>query len=175
MEKLKELGYNFGQNAMNDAFQRFKDLADKKKEIYDEDIRALVGEEVRVNDRIKFVSLQVLCGSKVAKQTAEIELSFDGEILSTNASGDGPVDATFNAIKSLTFDTQRLDLYQVHAVTKGTDAQAEVTVKLKEGGKTVMGQGADTDTLVASARAYINALNKLLVKRERAAPEAVAI
>ena len=175
MEKLKELGYNFGQNAMNDAFQRFKDLADKKKEIYDEDIRALVGEEVRVNDRIKFVSLQVLCGSKVAKQTAEIELSFDGQVLSTNASGDGPVDATFNAIKFLTFDTQRLDLYQVHAVTKGTDAQAEVTVRLKEGGKTVMGQGADTDTLVASARAYINALNKLLVKRERTAPEAVAI
>ncbi|MAI06575.1 MAG: 2-isopropylmalate synthase [Alphaproteobacteria bacterium TMED87] len=174
-KKLKELGYDFGQNAMNDAFQRFKDLADKKKEIYDEDIRALVDEEIRVNDRIKFISLQVVCGSKVSKQTAEIELSFDGKVLCKNASGDGPVDATFNAIKDLTFDTQHLDLYQVNAVTKGTDAQAEVTVKLKEGGKTVMGQGADTDTLVASAKAYINALNKLLVKREKKAPEAVAV
>ena len=174
-KKLKELGYDFGQNAMNDAFQRFKDLADKKKEIYDEDIRALVDEEIRVNDRIKFISLQVVCGSKVSKQTAEIELSFDGKALTKNASGDGPVDATFNAIKALTFETQHLDLYQVNAVTKGTDAQAEVTVKLKEGGKTVMGQGADTDTLVASAKAYINALNKLLVKREKKAPEAVAV
>ena len=174
-EKLKELGYALGDNAMNDAFKRFKDLADKKKDVYDEDIIALVDDEVRDNDRIKFVSLQVVCGSKVEHQTAELELEFDGEVVSTTAEGDGPVDATFNAIKALTFDTQHLQLYQVHAVTEGTDAQAEVTVRLAENGKTVMGQGADTDTLVASARAYVNALNKLLVKREKTAPEAVAV
>ena len=174
-EKLRELGYELGDNAMNDAFKRFKDLADKKKDVYDEDIIAIVDDEVRDNDRIKFISLQVVCGSKVKHQTAELELEVDGEVVSTTAEGDGPVDATFNAIKALTFDTQHLQLYQVHAVTEGTDAQAEVTVRLEEDGKTVMGQGADTDTLVASARAYVNALNKLLVKRERTAPEAVAV
>ncbi len=174
-EKLKELGYTLGDNAMNDAFKRFKDLADKKKDVYDEDIIALVDDEVRDNDRIKFVSLQVVCGSKVEHQTAELELEFDGDVVSTTTEGDGPVDATFNAIKALTFETQHLQLYQVHAVTEGTDAQAEVTVRLEENGKTVMGQGADTDTLVASARAYVNALNKLLLKREKTAPEAVAV
>ena len=174
-EKLKELGYALGDNAMNDAFKRFKDIADKKKDVFDEDIVALVDDEVRDNDRIKFVSLQVVCGSKVEHQTAELELDFDGDLVSTTAEGDGPVDATFNAIKALTFDTQHLQLYQVHAVTGGTDAQAVVTVRLEENGKTVMGQGADTDTLVASARAYINAINKLMLKREKTAPEAVAV
>ena len=174
-EKLRELGYTLGDNAMNDAFKRFKDLADKKKDVYDEDIVAIVDDEVRDNDHIKFVSLQVVCGSKVEHQTAELELEVDGQIVATTAEGDGPVDATFNAIEALTYDTQHLQLYQVHAVTEGTDAQAEVTVRLEEDGKTVMGQGADTDTLVASARAYVNALNKLMVKRERTAPEAVAV
>lgn len=174
-EKLKELGFVLGDNAMNDAFKRFKDLADKKKEIYDEDIVAIVDEESRDNDVIKFVSLQVVCGSKVEHQTAELELDVDGELRSTKAEGDGPVDATFNAIMALTTDTQHLQLYQVHAVTEGTDAQAEVTVRLEENGKTVMGQGADTDTLVASARAYVNALNKLMVKREKSVPEAMAV
>ena len=107
-------------------------------------------------------------------QAAELELDVDGEILKTKSTGDGPVDATFNAIKELTGCTARLQLYQVHAVTEGTDAQAEVTVRLEEGGKTVNGQGADTDTLVASARAYVNALNKLLVKREKTAPSAMS-
>ena len=119
------------------------------------------------------MSLQVVCGSK-GPQTAELELDIDGEIKKTKSSGDGPVDATFNAIKELFPHTVRLQLYQVHAVTEGTDAQAEVTVRLEENGKTVNGQGADTDTLVASARAYVHALNKLLVKREKTAPEAMS-
>jgi len=174
-EKLKELGFTLGDNAMNDAFKRFKNLADKKKDVYDEDIVAIVDEEARDNNIIKFVSLQVVCGSKVEHQTAELELEVDGVLLSKTAEGDGPVDATFNAIMALTTDTQHLQLYQVHAVTEGTDAQAEVTVRLEEGGKTVMGQGADTDTLVASARAYVNALNKLMVKREKTAPETMAV
>jgi len=128
---------------------------------------------VRGNDRIRFVSLQVVCGSE-GPQTADLKIEVDGEARQMTATGDGPVDATFNAIKELTGYNARLQLYQVHAVTQGTDAQAEVTVRLEEGGKTVNGQGADTDTLVASARAYMNALNKLLVKREKTAPSAMS-
>ena len=173
-EKLSELGYNPGDNAFQDAFRRFKALADKKREIFDEDIVALVDDEiVRGNDRIRFVSLQVVCGSE-GPQTADLKIEVDGEARQMTATGDGPVDATFNAIKELTGYKARLQLYQVHAVTQGTDAQAEVTVRLEEGGKTVNGQGADTDTLVASARAYMNALNKLLVKREKTAPSAMS-
>ena len=173
-EKLSELGYNLGDNAFQDAFRRFKALADKKREIFDEDIVALVDDEiVRGNDRIRFVSLQVVCGSE-GPQTADLKIEVDGEARQMTSTGDGPVDATFNAIKELTGYNARLQLYQVHAVTQGTDAQAEVTVRLEEGGKTVNGQGADTDTLVASARAYMNALNKLLVKREKTAPSAMS-
>jgi len=173
-EKIKDFGYQIGENAVQDAFRRFKDLADKKKVIYDEDIIALIDDEViRENDRIRFVSLQVICGS-VGPQTAELELLVDDDQRQTKAAGDGPVDATFNAIKELFPHEAHLQLYQVHAVTEGTDAQAEVTVRLEEDGKTVNGQGADTDTLVASARAYVNALNKLLVKREKSAPAALS-
>ena len=172
--KLKELGYELGQNAVEDAFRRFKDLADKKKEVYDEDIVALVDDEVvRGNAAIRFVSLMVVCGSK-GPQTAELELEVDGQLSTVKSEGDGPVDATFNAIKSLVPHNARLQLYQVHAVTEGTDAQAEVTVRLEEDGKSVNGQGADTDTLVASARAYVNALNKLVVKRQKTAPGALS-
>jgi 2-isopropylmalate synthase len=172
-KKLIELGFDLGDNALQDAFRRFKDLADKKKDVYEEDIIALVDDEVvRVNDRIRFVSLQVVCGSR-GPQTAGLELEIDGQVKATQASGDGPVDATFNAIARLFPHAAKLKLYQVHAVTEGTDAQAEVTVRLEEDGKMVNGQGADTDTLVASARAYVNALNKLLVKREKTAPKAL--
>ncbi len=172
-KKLVELGFDLGDNAIQVAFKRFKDLADKKKDVFDEDIIALVDDEVRSNDRIKFVSLQVVAGSK-GPQTADLELDIDGETRTTHATGDGPVDATFNAIHQLFEHAANLQLYQVHAVTEGTDAQAEVTVRLEEDGKTVNGQGADTDTLVASARAYVNALNKLLVKREKTAPAAMS-
>ncbi len=168
--KLKELGFELGDNAVNDAFRRFKDLADRKKDVYDEDIIALVDDEVvRGHDRVKFVSLQVIAGSK-GPQSAELELAVDGERHTAKTTGNGPVDATFNAIKQMVPHTARLQLYQVHAVTEGTDAQAEVTVRLEENGKTVNGQGADPDTLVASARAYIHALNKLLTKRAKTAP-----
>ena len=173
-EKLKELGFDLGDNMLEEAFRRFKDLADKKKEVYDEDITALVDDEViRTRDRIKFVSLQVVCGSK-GPQSADLELEIDGVIKRTQATGDGPVDATFNGIKQLVPHRARLQLFQVHAVTGGTDAQAEVTVRLEEDGKTVNGQGAHTDTLVASCRAYVHALNKLLVKREKTAPAALS-
>ncbi|WP_096700297.1 2-isopropylmalate synthase [Magnetospirillum sp. 15-1] len=170
--KLKELGYDLGDNAVEDAFNRFKDLADRKKDVFDEDIVALVDDAVvRGNDRVKLVSLEVLCGTKHQPPSAELELSVDGQVKSVRATGDGPVDATFNAIKALFPHEAKLQLYQVSAVTQGTDAQAEVTVRLEEDGKSVNGQGAETDTLVASARAYVNALNKLLVKRQKTAPD----
>ena len=104
-----------------------------------------------------------------------LTLEINGVEDTVEATGDGPVDATFNAIKALVAHEASLQLYQVHAVTQGTDAQAEVSVRLEEGGKTVVGQGADTDTLVASARAYVNALNKLITRREKTAPSSLSI
>jgi 2-isopropylmalate synthase len=174
-DKLKQLGYgDIGDNALNDAFQRFKRLADAKKVVFDEDIVALVDDEVvRAHDHVRFVSLDVHAGSK-GPQRAVLELDIDGEVRSAESTGDGPVDATFKAIRMLFPHEAELKLYQVHAVTEGTDAQAKVTVRLEEKGKLVDGQGADTDTLVASARAYVHALNKLMVKRLRTAPAAPA-
>ncbi|WP_119680356.1 2-isopropylmalate synthase [Indioceanicola profundi] len=174
--KLKELGYeDMGDNAINDAFRRFKDLADRKKDVFDEDIVALVDDEVgRQHDRVKFLALQVVAGSR-GPQHAVLEIEVDGKALPPVVSfGNGPVDAVLNAIRSAFPHEARLQLYQVHAVTAGTDAQAEVTVRLEENGKTVNGQGADADTLVATARAYIHALNKLLVKRQKTAPAAMS-
>lgn len=173
-EKLREIGYDdLEEAAIEDAFRRFKDLADKKKDVYDEDIMAIVDDQLaRAHERIKFVSLRVVCGSE-GPQEADLALDVDGERRRAHATGDGPVDATFKAIRTAFPHEVRLQLFQVHAVTQGTDAQAEVTVRLEEEGRTVNGQGADTDTLVASARAYVNALNKLLVKREKSAPAAL--
>jgi 2-isopropylmalate synthase len=172
--KLKELGFDIGDNALNEAFRRFKDLADRKKDIFDEDIVALIDDEIQHGtERIKFVSLQVIAGSK-GPQSAELELEIDGVARSAKTTGNGPVDATFNAIQAIVPHEAKLLLYQVSAVTAGTDAQAEVTVRLEEDGKTVNGQGANPDTLVASARAYIHALNKLLTKRAKTAPAAMS-
>ena len=174
-DKLQAMGYAaLGDNKLNDAFRRFKDLADRKKVVYDEDIVALVDDEVgRDNQRVRFVSLDVRAGSR-GPQTAELELEIDGVVSHAQASGDGPVDATFNAIRTVFPHEAKLVLFSVGAVTEGTDAQAKTTVRLEEGGKMVDGQGADTDTIVASARAYIHALNKLLVKRARTEPVALS-
>ncbi len=172
-EKLKGLGYELGENAFEDAFRRFKDLADRKKHVYDEDIEALVDEEIgTADDRIKVMALTVIAGTG-GPQKATLTLDIEGTHTTREATGNGPVDAIFNAIKEMVPHEAVLALYQVHAVTEGTDAQAEVTVKLEEAGKTVIGRGADPDTLVASARAYIHALNKLVVKRARTKPEAL--
>ncbi len=174
-EKLSDLGYELGDNAIQDAFKRFKDLADLKKEVFDEDIIALVDDEVvRDNDRIRMLELEVICGTNHVPPKASLALEIDGQKIDCNGTGDGPVDAAFNCIKQLFPHEATLQLYQVHAVTEGTDAQAEVTVRLEEHGKTVNGSGADTDTMVASVKAYLNALNKLLVKREKTAPEALS-
>ena len=172
-EKLKELGYDLGDNALEDAFKRFKDLADRKKIVYDEDLMALVDDEiVNANERIKVTALTVIAGTK-GPQWAALTLDIDGREVTHQSTGNGPVDATFNAIKALWPHEATLELYQVHAVTEGTDAQAEVSVRLSENGKSVTGRGADPDTLVASARAYVSALNRLMVKRGKTKPEAM--
>ena len=165
--KLEELGYKLGDNQLKDVFVRFKELADRKKEIYDDDLIALMraGEDAE-NDRLVLKSLRVTCGTD-GPQEAVMTLSIDGQDVSTTATGDGPVDATFNAVKALYAHTARLQLYQVHAVTEGTDAQATVSVRMEEDGNISTGESADTDTVVASARAYLNALNRLLVRRDR--------
>jgi 2-isopropylmalate synthase len=174
-EKLRELGYELGDNAFEDAFQRMKDLADRKKHVYDEDIEAIVDQGMATaHDRIRVLSLTVIAGTG-GPQKATITLDVEGRHQTAESIGDGPVDATFKAITAIIPHQARLPLYQVHAVTEGTDAQAEVSVRLEENGKTVTGRGADTDTLVASARAYVSALNKLMVRREKNAPEAMAV
>ncbi len=169
--KLAELGFELADNQLNDVFVRFKDLADRKKEVYDDDLMALVYQNETGTDRLKLKSLRVVCGTD-GPQTAEMEMEVDGEIVETKSTGDGPVDATFNAVKALFNHSARLQLYQVSAVTEGTDAQATVSVRMEEDGRIATGQSADTDTVVASAKAYINALNRLLVRREKSAPGA---
>jgi len=175
-QKLEELGYSLGDNAFQDAFARFKELADAKKTVYDEDIIALVDDEVlRGHDRIQVKEIEIYCGTH-GPQRAVLTLDVDGEELTTTTKGNGPVDALFAAIRRLVpHESAKLERYEVHAVTGGTDAQAEVSVLLSEDGRTVRGRGAHHDTMVASARAYVNALNKLLVKRERAPVQSRAV
>ncbi len=170
--KLADLGYEMGDNAFQDFFKRFKDLSDKKKQIFDDDIIALVEDEIgTLGDAIRFESLQVKAGTK-GPQTASIILVVDGKKKKAKVEGKGPVDAIFKAIRKIVpHKDATLQLYQVHAITGGTDAQAEVTVRLEENGRTVNGQGTDADTLVASARAYVHALNKLMTKRGKINPQ----
>ena len=173
-EKLKELGYNLGDNALMEIFGRFKDLADKKKEIFDEDIIALIGDQIQRNDEfIKFVSLFVNAGS-LEKHEATITVDIDKIKKISTASGNGPVDATFNALKEITNIKSRLKLYQVHAITAGTDAQGEVTVRLEEEGLSSQAKGSDPDIIVASAKAYINALNRLIFKKTKSVPDKIS-
>ncbi|HEV2955871.1 MAG TPA: 2-isopropylmalate synthase [Xanthobacteraceae bacterium] len=174
VHKLEELGYHLASNQLEDAFVRFKALADRKKHVYDEDIEALVDEEIATaQDRIKLVSLSVIAGTR-GPQRATMKLDIEGRVTTEEAEGNGPVDATFNAIKALVPHEAVLELYQVQAVTEGTDAQAEVSVRLSENGRAVTSRGADPDTLVASAKAYLGALNKLMIKRQRGQLDTVA-
>jgi 2-isopropylmalate synthase len=174
VHKLEELGYKLAGNQLEDAFVRFKALADRKKQVYDEDIEALVDEEIATaQDRIKLVSLSIIAGTH-GPQRATMKLDINGRMAIEEAEGNGPVDATFKCIKSLVPHEATLELYQVHAVTEGTDAQAEVSVRLSENGRAVTARGADPDTLVASAKAYLAALNKLIVRRGRTDTLAVA-
>jgi len=170
--KLKELGFELADNQLNDVFVRFKTLADRKKEVYDEDLEALMRDQSKGDgERIKIKFLRVVCGTE-APQSADLTLSVDGVDHQVTALGDGPVDAAFKAIKMVVKHEARLQLYQVHAVTEGTDAQATVTVRMEEHGLIVTGESSDTDTVVASAKAYASALNRLLMRREKAGPNA---
>ncbi len=173
--KLADLGYELADNQLADVFVRFKALADRKKEIYEDDLIALMQDSAtnEKNDYMQVKHLRVVCGTD-SPQTADLTLVIDGVEHTVHATGDGPVDAAFAAVKALFPHEARLQLYQVHAVTEGTDAQATVSVRLEEGGKIVTGQSADTDTVVASVKAYVNALNKLIVRRQKTAPEAMA-
>ena len=169
--KLKELGFELADNQLNDVFVRFKALADRKKEVYDDDLIALVTDE-QTNDAYEYLQLKklrVVCGTD-GPQEAEMVLTIDGKDHHIDATGDGPVDAAFRCVKMLFPHKARLQVYQVHAVSEGTDAQATVSVRLEEEGRIVTGSSADTDTIVASTRAYINALNRLIIRRQKTAP-----
>ena len=166
-DKLAILGYDLADDALNDAFKRFKDLADRKKHVFDDDIMALVDDQLSAEgERIVFKRLRVVAGSE-GPQTAEIDLEIAGEHKWTTARGNGPVDAVFNAIREVIPHEAVLELYQVSAVTQGTDAQAEVSVRLSEDGIVATGRSFDPDTLCASAKAYLHALNKLEARRQK--------
>ncbi len=171
--RLRELGIEFdSEEALNEAFARFKELADKKHEIYDEDLQALVTEVdlEQINERYRLSCLHV-CSHSGETPHAEVKLWVDGEEKTAEADGGGPVDAAFKAIDAIVRSGAELKLYSVNAITSGTDAQGEVTVRLERGGRLVQGQGADTDIVIASVKAYLNALNKLAHPPERAHPQ----
>ncbi|OGA13659.1 MAG: 2-isopropylmalate synthase [Betaproteobacteria bacterium RIFCSPLOWO2_02_FULL_63_19] len=172
-QRLKELGIDLeSEEAYNKAFQRFKDLADKKSEIYDEDIQALLSDGVVTSseEHWKLIHMSQASGMGERPQ-ASVVLSEAGREHSAQAQGDGPVDATFKAIESVANSGAGLLLYSVNAITTGTESQGEVTVRLERGGRIVNGLGADTDIVVASAKAYLAALNKLHDKTERINPQ----
>ncbi len=171
--RLNELDINLdSEQELNEAFSRFKDLADKKHEIFDEDLRAIVSDTTWTteNEYFKLVSLRV-CSETGETPTASITLKAGDEEIETSGTGGGPVDATFKAIENIANSETNLQLYSVSNITSGTDAQGEVTVRLEKAGRIVSGQGADTDIVIASAHAYINALNKLQKPNHREHPQ----
>jgi 2-isopropylmalate synthase len=168
-DKLNELKLHFEESEIDNLFSQFKDLADKKKEVFDDDIIALFDDSSKQNnsDKIKFIELEVRCGSK-GPQQAEVTLEIDAKTITSKVQGKGPVDAIFKAIKTATQTDVELMLYDVSSVTSGIDSQAEVSVRLKGKNNVVItGTDSDVDTTVASAKAYINALNKLLNYEKR--------
>jgi 2-isopropylmalate synthase len=172
-QRLKEIGIELeSEEALNAAFQRFKDLADKKAEIFDEDLNALVSDEAvsAATERWRLVHMSQASG--MGEQPHATVVLGEGAVeRKADSLGDGPVDATFKAIESIADSGADLLLYSVNAVTQGTESQGEVTVRLARGGRIVNGVGADTDIVVASAKAYVNALNKLASETERVNPQ----
>jgi 2-isopropylmalate synthase len=171
--RLTELGYEFSSDEeLKSAFARFKELADKKHEIFDDDLQALLSEEIAENYQDKYRLISLNANSTMDKSSSAAVAITDGDIeLSGNAKGDGPVDAAFKAIKSLLRTKASLLLYSVNNITSGTDSLGEVTVRLKDGSRIVNGQGSDTDIVVASAKAYIAALNRLANSERRFHPQ----
>ena len=172
-QRFTALNIEFASDeAFNAAFQRFKELADRKHEIFDEDLQALVSDEAvaQVSEHYRLAFMRAHSETGILP-VAKVAISIDGEQHEAEAQGGGPVDATFQAIEKIVHSGTELQLYSVNNITSGTDAQGEVTVRLAKGGRIVNGQGADTDIVVASAKAYLNALNKLHSKLERAHPQ----
>jgi 2-isopropylmalate synthase len=160
-QRLVELGYQLTDEELNHAFERFKKLADQKKEIYEEDLEVIVSEELaKMSERIVLKSFHVESGTDRVP-TATVELEIDGRAVKQSGSGDGPVDAVYRTIAAMTQTKSKLLMFGVNAITGGTDAQGEVSVRVEEDGRTVSGHGADTDIITAAARAYLNALNRL--------------
>jgi 2-isopropylmalate synthase len=165
-DRLSKLGYELSEEELNMVFERFKSLADRKKVIYDDDLEAIVQEEIiRVPEHYKLIYLNVSCGS-VTVPTATVKMEIDGEVKADAGFGNGPVDATFATIAKITGTDAKLKLYAVNAITGGSDAQGEVTVRLEANGLEVSGQGAHPDIIVASAKAYVNALNRLEYRKK---------
>lgn len=164
--RLNDMGYELSAEEIETAFKKFKHLADQKKEIFDEDIEALISEEVsKIPETYALASLSVASGTN-KKPTASLKLKVKGKTVSKTANGDGPVDAVYKAVKSITKTKSRLLTFEVKSITGGTDALGEVMVSLEENGRKVRGLGADTDIIIASAKAYLNALNKLASRRK---------
>jgi len=166
-ERLKDLGYDLDDNELARAFARFKRVADKKKEVFDEDIEAIVQDEVlrlEVSERFRLVKLEVKSGTDTPP-VARVTLEVDGETLTEEGGGSGPVDAVYKTVAAMTGTRSKLLKYTVSAITGGTDAQGEVTVRLSEKGQIALGQGSHTDIIIASAKAYVNALNRLEHKK----------
>ncbi len=160
-QRLEELGYSLGETEVNHAFERFKKLADQKKEIFEEDLEVIVSEELsKMAERIVLKALRISSGTDQVP-TATVELEVDGTLIVQTGTGDGPVDAVYRTLAAMTRTKSKLLMYVVKAITGGTDAQGEVSVRVQENDRAVTGHGADTDIITASARAYVSALNKL--------------
>ncbi len=166
-ERIEEMGYSFADREINLAFKRFKALSDMKKYIYDEDIEMIIMDEIyKIPEKIKLLYLNVTCGNNIVP-TATVRLEIDGVVYQEAGVGDGPVDAAYKIIKKMAKTSSRLLKFSVNSITKDMDAQGEVFVKIEEKGQSVIGKGADTDIIVASAKAYINALNKMEYVKKR--------
>ena len=165
-DRVKSLGYELTEDQIANAFQIFKNLCDLKKEVYGEDIEAIIADEIiQIPDKYRLSFLSVTSGSELIP-TATVQMEIEGEVFKAAELGNGPVDAAFKTIKGITGDTSNLIRYEVDAITGGTDAQGQVKCALEKDGLTVIGRGSDTDIIVASAKAYINALNKLNYKQK---------
>ncbi|MDC4224757.1 MAG: hypothetical protein MPW15_11145 [Candidatus Manganitrophus sp.] len=166
-KRLEEMGYHPNEAELDQAFERLKRLADQKKEIFEEDLETIITEEMdRPSETYKLIAIHVESGSDVTP-TATVEMSIGEAVHKMVGKGDGPVDAAYRTIAAITQTKSRLLSYNVKGITGGTDALGEVSVSIEEEGKTAMGHGADTDIIIASARAYLNALNKLAARAAR--------
>jgi 2-isopropylmalate synthase len=160
-DRLKQIGYELTEEELNRAFERFKRVADQKKEVFDEDLEAIVSDEVQhITEVYVLKRFKAESGTGITP-TATVEIQINGKSMEQTGTGDGPVDAVYRTIAAITGTKSKLDAYLVKGITGGTDALGEVTVKVEEEGKKVAGHGADTDIISASAKAYVNALNKL--------------